>query len=101
MNVHQTVERAGLPASDLWPTLLQGSVLVDVGTAAPRGRLVHPTEHFASMGFPVSTSEFGFTPDCWARSFSDSEARRLTGNGMHVAAIGAWLHFVLAVTQRA
>jgi hypothetical protein len=107
VNVRQNVEHAGISGrsffnGSVWPTLLTASVLVDIGSSAmPGGRLVHPLEHFAAMGFKVSVTESGqLVPEHWAADFTDVEARRLTGNGMHLAAVGSWLLFVLACSQR-
>ena len=84
-----------------FPTLLKGSVMVDIGSEAGKhGKMIHPLDHYAVMGYPVNENGVGPFPPSLMQSLSWGEMRRLTGNAMHVAAIGTWLHFVLAVAQQ-
>ena len=92
----------------LFPTLLKMSVVADVGSASvcDDGRLVHPLEHYAVMGWPIFMGEqeaeqhpSAFRPG-FVESLDASEVRRLNGNGMHVASVGTWLQFVLSIAER-
>ncbi len=112
VNIEQNASfmRATAPGVSLFPTLMRTSTLVDIGTARLGNRgatLVHPLEHYAAMGFPVpcmcqcqSNADRcpfpGLLHDGSAECLDPAEMRRLTGNGMHCAALGAWLQFILA-----
>ena len=85
------------------PALLRGSFLFDL----KRGVEVLPIQHWLIQGVPVP----GFTTEeqasrCAFRALfedpqsalSDSAVRTLTGNAMHMAAIGSWVLFGLATT---
>ena len=82
------------------PTLLRGSVLVDIGSAvARRGYAVHPLETWVSMGFQMRGDGVGPYPMSVLQALRLSDLRHLIGNGMHVNAIGTWLQFILASVQ--
>eukprot|EP00974_Lingulodinium_polyedra_P118481 11167334-Lingulodinium_polyedra.AAC.1 len=66
---------------------MKGSILVDIGASSGgHGRLIHPLEHFAAMGFPVFVGAevardfpLPFRPG-FLETLTPCEARRLTGN---------------------
>eukprot|EP00974_Lingulodinium_polyedra_P071459 6913591-Lingulodinium_polyedra.AAC.1 len=65
-------------------------------------RLFHPLEHFEVQGYSV----FGSEPErcCFAEGLeplSDSQLRSVSGNGMHAAAIGLCMMFLLSATRQA
>ena len=102
-NVMQTVGFVSNSARHrgLFPTLMRNSVLIDCGVCAPgRARPVHPLEHYAAMGFPVLVESETERCPFPVSSFSHQHMRHLTGNGMHVVAVGTWLQFALAVAVR-
>ena len=89
------------------PALLRNSVLFDI----KRGRLVEVyPEHFLVMGYPTPCSETQ-VPDRLAQLFpftglvsapmhllTERDLQVLTGNGMHLSAVGAAVCFILAAT---
>ena len=82
------------------PALLRASVLHDLVNDRP----VLPLEHFLIHAFPVP----GLVPPEFSVDFpfpgvlqtlSDTEVRKLTGNGMHLCAVGSQLMWLLAVAR--
>jgi hypothetical protein len=87
------------------PTLLQRSRLYDIVQQRP----VAPPQHWLMQGFPYPCEASG---DFAQRFFpflqligdgpdvlTEAEQRQLTGNGMHVAQIGAWFLYNLACVR--
>ena len=106
VNVSQSPEFCpiGTESGLLFPTLTRNSYIVDIGATAGSGRIVLPLEHLAAMCFPVPMSEdeaaHGKCPfPALFLGDDEEELRVLSGNGMHCAAIGTWMQFVLAVFQ--
>ena len=77
--------------------------------AVAHDRPLLPLEHFAVQGVPVpslcdSGTERQSNP--WHRVLQDgsmtpADMRHLTGNGMHIAAVGSVLGFILMTVRRA
>ena len=86
-----------------WPHReVSNSVLFDMVS----GRLLHPSELLLLQGFPVPghvcpdlAERFPF-PDGWMSTLTVSGRRKLLGNSMHVAAVGAALLFLVAGTEK-
>ena len=79
----------------MMPALLRGSILWSMSARRP----CHPEEHLEVMGYNM------FGPDCCAcasvlSSLSDAQQRSVSGNGMHAAAIGSVLMFLLSGVER-
>ena len=104
-NLVQTVGHCGINVTQSlapWPTLMRTSWLADIGAAAGhRGRPVHPLEHYYAMGFAPHASGCGPFGEALLRELSMSDMRHLTGNGMHVVAVGTWMQYILAVIKPA
>ena len=129
INAAQTLEHFGMAASSkgIIPTLMRGSFILDIGGGAGDDsnnsgalrlpRLVHPWECYAAMGFRMPFSSG--SSSCSSCSSSSTfhcpfeglpslggdgavdlkDLRVLIGNGMHCAAVGAWLQFSLSIVH--
>ena len=79
------------------PTLLRRTLIWCIGLQ----RLLLPLEHFEYLGYNI----FGDTDEqsTFAQAVmqcSPSEQRSMPGNGMHAAAVGSTLMFLLAGAER-
>jgi hypothetical protein len=63
-------------------------------------RTLLPTEHFEAMGYRMYGEHRASFADALLSTQSGAQAKSLAGNGMHCAAIGAVLMFVLSATHR-
>lgn len=101
VNLEQNVYRSSSAVSKMAPTLLRGSILHELAT----DKMVVPLQHWLIMGWPVPGlvpnrfSGFFPFPDL-LESLTPCQSRTLTGNGMHVAAIGLWTLYGLATTGK-
>lgn len=104
VNASQTVGFAGLPRSPCVGALIKNSVVFDLVSE----RLLTPVEHFAVQGYSPPGCSKELVPEEWVRFFpclgilgelSDGDVRFVTGNGMNMLALSAWLTHALAATR--
>ena len=106
-NIHQRAEYQDRICSRDAPALLTGSVLFDLIKNEPVGA----TSHWLIQGFPhpqvFGPAESAFFPcslslvdsSCHT-SLSVAEQKTLTGNAMHLAAVGSWAMYNIACMDR-
>ena len=84
--------------SECMPTLTRGAIMFDVGTQRP----LLPSAQFDCMGIPVHRP-----PDVYHKcafrdilpELSHRDMKQLTGNGMHLAACGVCILYVMAMVE--
>ena len=102
----------GTTAGPLFPPLLtHGTIVLSRRRAhssdpttpgTPFRRVATPLEHFAALGFHVFEDISQFSPRGLSRQtrlfrgLSRAVAKRLSGNGMHLAASASWFFYVLS-----
>ena len=98
-NLSQNAEARGSIDSGCCPTLLRASTLFDMRT----GRELLPQEYWLVQGYPhpdvVESSVTEHYP-LSGISLSANQTKQLTGNGMHLACVGAMLCAALAFTRK-
>lgn len=118
VNIAQNIQHFKVSGSTchLFPCLMRHSFLVDLGRAvkAKHADIVHPWESYASMGFPMSFDGFSdLASQCpWGDCSSSLAIEKdgstvsyqdmisLIGNGMHCAAVGAFLQFIVGLAHQ-
>lgn len=85
----------------------EGSSKSDLELPPSKMRLVLPLEHFAMLSFPLLFDQEvkwgGFFPwhvDWLQKNMAPADLKKLTGNGMHLHAVGAMLALVLALCSK-
>ena len=112
-NITHGAEHSSAPMADtgVLPALARNSVMVGIcQPLPPPGRVAHPVEHYSVQGFPALLGAPGDPGDAAILPLPERlvvvgcpgaligrEQRSLAGDGMHTAAVGAWLLFALAV----
>ena len=109
VNTSTNASFAGIPKTGVVGTLVRNSRLAELKTA----REVAPLEYWLMQGYPVPLdcsaslsvtgtqplSVFhGLFPQAWL-DFSLKEVSELTGNGMHMASVSAFLFFALGTAS--
>jgi hypothetical protein len=89
VDINHNPEYRGPPSDARVPTIMRSSTLVAVFPSAASDRLVLPTELVAMHGLELPAQLMSRLPD--RRLVS------LVGNSMHVAQVGCFLQFALAM----
>ena len=84
------------PISTTIPALLQSSVIYSF----KHNRALLPKEHFEAMGYKMWGERRAAFAEALSATQSEAQMRSLAGNGMHSAAVGAAIMFLLAGTCR-
>jgi hypothetical protein len=89
-----------------WPCqLTHGTVVAFGNTEAEKPRIATPLEHLSAQGFHLfegaTTLDFPATKLASVlSSLSGQAAKKMAGNGMHLAIVCSWMFFVLSNVQR-